>query len=417
MRVLPASRRYRLALAAAVVAVAATAPLWYPRFQDLLDQIRIERSYDGAADRTSPASPVGGAVALPDTRLAPTPTGTDPAVALEPVADLPMASAVVDLPGDGPVLVTTLDGLVHLVDLDTGDPEVVLDLTAFVTSGGERGLLGAAADPAGERLYLNYTNDRGDNEIRSWSLDGDRPTGGPEAGVLHLTIGQPFPNHNGGHLAFGPDGVLWVGTGDGGGGGDPGGVAQDPDDVLGKLLRIVPLPDGGAEAPSTNAPPGDRPEVWAIGLRNPWRYSFDRDTGRLWIADVGQDEAEEVSVVDPSETGLNFGWDRVEGDLPFDGEAEPGFTAPVATYTHADGCSIAGGYVYRGSAIPGLHGWYLFGDFCGGWVRAMPADDPAVEPVELLSDLGPVIAFAELDDGELLVLTGEGISALVAPPG
>ena len=151
----------------------------------------------------------------------------------------------------------------------------MLDVSEQISTGGERGLLGLAVDPAGDRLYLDFTDRRGDTEIRSWGLG---PDGLPIAGdgVLHLEIGQPFENHNGGNLVFGPDGALWIGTGDGGGAGDRGEVAQDDGSLLGKMLRVVPDPAGGVLAPATN-PEWERPEIWGIGLRNPWRYSFDRD--------------------------------------------------------------------------------------------------------------------------------------------
>jgi glucose/arabinose dehydrogenase len=328
-------------------------------------------------------------------------------------------SAVADPPGSGPVLVTTLDGRVHAVDLTTGDVTTVLDLSGAVSTGGERGLLGMAIAPDGDRLYLDYTNHRGDNEIRSWPLADGVTVGGPDDGVLHLRIGQPFENHNGGNLVFGPDGALWIGTGDGGGAGDRGNVAQNPDRLLGKMLRVVPEPDGGVSAPPSNPDWGDRPEVWGIGLRNPWRYSFDRDTNRLWIADVGQASVEEVSVVDPNDPHPNFGWDRVEGSNGYEGHPDPAFVPPVVEYGHDDtgGCSITGGFVYRGDEIPGLYGWYLYGDYCGGWIRAVPADDPGAEPVELVAEAGPVASFGELDDGELLVLTGGQVLAVVARAG
>ncbi|HEX4901275.1 MAG TPA: PQQ-dependent sugar dehydrogenase, partial [Acidimicrobiales bacterium] len=296
----------------------------------------------------------------------------------------------------------------------SGDTEVVLDLTDRVSTGGERGLLGMAADPDGERLYLDFTDTDGDTRIVSLPLDDGRPTGSPDEAVEHLRIGQPYRNHNGGHLAFGPDGALWIGVGDGGSANDPAGVSRDPGVLLGKMLRVVPDPAGGVLAPDTNPAWDGRPEVWAIGLRNPWRYSFDRETGRLWVADVGQNAVEEVTVVDPSDDRVDFGWDRLEGTRPFEGEAGPDLTDPVVEYTHAEGCSITGGYVYRGRAIPDLAGWYLFGDYCGGWIRAVPSDRPETEPVELVADVGPITSFAELDDGELLVLTPEGIAAIRA---
>jgi glucose/arabinose dehydrogenase len=414
VRVLPASRGKRLVLLGVVGLAVVTSPLWWSKLVFVVKLVFPGPAYEAAADRTSDAADAGADLALPVPTAGPPSAVGAPSIALEAIAGFDGPSAVVDPPGPGPVLVTTLDGRVHSLDLVTGASEEVLDLTDEVSAGGERGLLGAAIDPEGERLYLDYTDGRGDTDIRSWPLEDGRPVGGPDDGVLHLEIGQPFENHNGGHLAFGPDGALWIGTGDGGGAGDRGRVAQDPDSLLGKVLRVVPDPDGGMLAPSTNPDWGGRPEVWAIGLRNPWRYSFDRATGLLWIADVGQTTIEEVSVVDPDADLPNLGWSVVEGDNRYHGEAEPGFTAPVVTYEHDDGCSIAGGYVYRGTEVPSLAGWYLFADYCGGWIRAVPADDPQREPVELLADLGPVIGFAELEDGELLVLGVEGISEVVA---
>lgn len=371
-------------------------------------------SYDDADRRTSDAVARSDAAwPLPTVSAAPRPTGTDPGLRLGDLLELEAPSAVADPPGQGPVLVTTLGGRVHSVDLAAGTSRVVLDVADRISTGGERGLLGIAIDAAAERMYLDMTNDQGDTEVRSWPLDAD---GLPEPGdgVLHLEIGQPFANHNGGHLVFGPDGALWIGTGDGGGAADPGEVAQDPSSLLGKMLRVVPDPAGGVIAPTTNPAWGPRPEVWGIGLRNPWRYSFDRATNRLWIADVGQNTIEEVTVVDATEPKPNFGWDTVEGANDYEGSPSPEFTPPAVTYGHDRGCSITGGYVYRGEANPGLYGWYLYSDYCTGFIEAVPADDPTRDPVELAADLGGVIAFGELDDGELLLLTTEGIRPVTA---
>ena len=196
--------------------------------------------------------------------------------------------------------------------------------------------------------------------------------------------------------------------------GDPNEVAQDPASLLGKMLRVEPDPVGGIHAPASNPGWGGRPEVWGIGLRNPWRYSFDRETGLLWVADVGQATAEEVSVVAVDEDSPNFGWDDVEGDQAFEGERSAAFIDPVLVYRHAEGCSITGGHVYRGSSVPSLEGWYVYGDFCGGWIRAVPASTPGAEPTELIADAGPALSFAELEDGELLFLSPTGVSRIVA---
>lgn len=408
-------RRWLVRIVVALAAVALVAGLAFrEQVGDVYGYLFPGGIIEEATDRTSgPADPTEGPP-LPEVVDAPRPTSPAPPerLRLRTLVDLDAPSALVDLPGPGPVLASTLAGRVHLVDLDRGTSEVVLDLTDRVSTGGERGLLGMAADPAGERLYLDLTDPDGDTRIISLPLRAGRPVGEPDDAVEHLRIGQPYRNHNGGHLAFGPDGALWIGVGDGGSANDPAGVSRDPGLLLGAMLRVVPDPAGGVLAPSTNPDWGGRPEVWAIGLRNPWRYSFDRETNELWVADVGQDAVEEVTVVDPSSDRVDFGWDRLEGTRPFDGEPGPDLTDPVIEYTHDDGCSVTGGYVYRGTAIPDLYGWYLFADYCGGWIRAVPADRPDTEPVQLAADLGPVISFAELDDGELLVLTAAGISSI-----
>jgi glucose/arabinose dehydrogenase len=366
-------------------------------------------STTATASTTTTASSTTSTAAPPSTA----PSGP-PSIALESMVSVSSPSAVVDLDGPGPLLVSTLAGAVLRVDPSSGATEVVLDLTGQVSTGSEQGLLGMAVDPAEERLYVNHTDRRGDTDVRSWPLVDGAPSGGPGAGVVHLELDQPRPNHNGGNLVFGPDGMLWIGTGDGGGSGDPDDVAQDPSSLLGKMLRVDPDPAGGLAPAPGNPAWGGRPEVWGIGLRNPWRYSFDRETGRLWIADVGQSSTEEVSVVDPDAARPDFGWDSMEGDQPFEGSADAAYVAPAVTYRHDAGCSITGGHVYRGRAVQSLVGWYVFGDYCGGWIRAVRADDPSGEQVELLADAGAVLSFAELDDGELLVLTRDGVSRIVS---
>ena len=411
MRLLPRSKPVRVVVGVVLVALALGAylardVLWFAA------KLAVPApAYSAAERRTSAPAPVGPAIALPQVDVATREPGDDPTVDLGELVALDRPSAVADLPGPGPILVSTLDGRVHSVDLATGATATVLDLTDRVSTGGERGLLGIAVDPAGERLYVDYTDADGDTDIRSWPLDADGLPDADAGDVLHLEIGQPFPNHNGGNLVFGPDGALWVATGDGGGAGDRGEVAQDGGSVLGKMLRVVPDPAGGVTAPRSDTG-WERPEIWGIGLRNPWRWSFDRETNRLWVADVGQNTIEEVSVADPDEPTPDFGWDLLEGDNRYEGDAGPGLIDPAITYGRDAGCSVTGGYVYRGNDRPGLYGWYLFADYCGGWIRAVPADDPEREPVELASDLGGVISFGELDDGELVVLTTDGLRAL-----
>ncbi len=413
MQVLPRSRRSKVVAGVLIVGMVAVV---FVRRDDLWFAAKLAvpgPAYSAAEDRTSDPAPASAAdVSLPGVRPSSTSTGGDPAAALGGLISLENPSAVADPPGPGPVLVTTLDGRVHAVDLDAGTADVVLDLTSVVSVGGERGLLGAAVDAAGERLYLDYTDSGGDTDIRSWPLVDGLPAGSADDGVLHLEIGQPFENHNGGNLVFGPDGALWVATGDGGGAGDRGEVAQDDSVLLGKMLRVVPDPDGGVSAPASN-PAWQRPEIWGIGLRNPWRWSFDRDTGRLWIADVGQNAVEEVSVADARSPEPNFGWDVLEGDNRYEGDPSDDFIDPVVTYGRDDGCSVTGGYVYRGEDVPALQGWYLYSDYCLGWMRAVPADDPGAEPVELQAGIGNVLSYGELEDGELVVLTGDGLRPII----
>ena len=425
----PILRTRTAGLVAAVVIVLLLVAVVVVSVRDGEDDLDATRADDPASTRsistttsaptsapTSTGAPSSSTeTAAPSTATTGTrPRGTEPAAALDRAVAVDSPSAVVDLPG-GDVLVATLAGEVLRADLATGRTERVLDLRSAITTGGERGLLGMTADPDGARLVLHFTNRDGDTEIRSWPLEEGRPIGGAGDGVLHFRLDQPYANHNGGHLLYGPDGALWVGTGDGGGAGDPGEAAQDPSRLLGKMLRLRLDPAGGATPASGNPDWGGRPEVWGIGLRNPWRYTFDRLTGRLWIADVGQRSTEEVSVVEVDAPRPNFGWDDMEGDRPFEGEPDPSFVAPVVTYGRDAGCAVTGGHVYRGDVIGSLYGWYLFGDYCGGWVRAVPADDPTGTPVELIDDAGSVLSFAELDDGELLVLTREGVHRLVGP--
>ena len=238
------------------------------------------------------------------------------------------------------------------------DPAPFLDVRASISSGGERGLLSVAFDPGYARnrlFYVDYTDKNGDTRVVRYRSDGDRAL--PDSATQLLFVEQPYPNHNGGQLQFGPDGYLYVGMGDGGSGGDPGNRSQNLKSRLGKLLRYK----------------GGRWQIAAYGLRNPWRFSFDRATGALWIGDVGQDTWEEVDTV-PRGFGLvNFGWRVWEGRsryTPGQATSRAGkLVFPVWVYHHGDeGCSITGGYVYRGTAVPAMRGRYVFGDYCSGKV-------------------------------------------------
>ncbi|MFI9590285.1 PQQ-dependent sugar dehydrogenase [Nonomuraea sp. NPDC052265] len=287
------------------------------------------------------------------------------------------------------------------------DGDVLVDLSGEVSGGNEQGLLGVAFHPSGRWLYLDWTDARGATHVTEWAFDGRRATGRRDV----LTQEQPYANHNGGQLAFGPDGHLYVGLGDGGSAGDPQGNGQDLGTLLGKILRIDPR-GRPYKVPEDNpfaGKDGARAEIWAYGLRNPWRFGFDRRTGDLWIGDVGQDEVEEIDHQPAaSEGGENYGWNLREGERPFRGGTGRGLTEPVITYPlHKDGnCSVIAGYVYRGAALPWLRGSFLYGDFCAGWVRAAPAGEPSkaaeIGRVEQLSSFGEGL------DGELYALSLRG---------
>ncbi|WP_240506526.1 PQQ-dependent sugar dehydrogenase [Thermoactinospora rubra] len=317
--------------------------------------------------------------------------------------DRPVAFAV--RAGDDGLYVAEQTG--RLKVLRDGRSRTVVDLSGEVSGGNEQGLLGVAFHPSGRWLYLDWTDADGDTHVTEWAYDGRRATARRDV----LTQDQPYANHNGGQLAFGPDGYLYIALGDGGGAGDPQGNGQDLGTWLGKILRIDPR-GRPYEVPEDNpfaGRRGARPEIWAYGLRNPWRFTFDRQTGDLWIGDVGQNAWEEVDVQRAAaKGGQNYGWNLREGRARFrDGQAR-GLTEPAIVYPLGrDGnCSVIAGFVYRGARIPWLRGRFLYGDFCAGWIRATPADDPGegrrVGTVEQLS------SFGEDHDGELYALSLQG---------
>jgi glucose/arabinose dehydrogenase len=312
-----------------------------------------------------------------------------------------------------------------------------VDLRERVESGpNEAGLLGMAFHPrfaANGTVYLSYTAPGSPllSRIAVFASPDHGRTLEPASERLVLALDQPYSNHNGGHIAFGPDGFLYVGFGDGGSGGDPHGNGQNPDTLLGKLLRLDV--DGGAPyaIPADNpfARGGGRPEIFATGLRNPWRFSFDRETGALWLADVGQNDWEEIDLV---EGGGNYGWNIREGAHCFKADTcrGDGLSDPVAEYGHDAGCSVTGGHVYRGPAIPALAGAYLYADYCSGtlWglfpragsgapaTGASPSRERFEAPRALLETGLNVSSFGEGPDGELYLIDhGEGaIHRLIA---
>jgi glucose/arabinose dehydrogenase len=286
----------------------------------------------------------------------------------------------------------------------------------------EQGLLGLAFHPNFEgnsRFYVNYTNINGDTIIAEYRQRTGNPNTASTSERRLLFIDQPYSNHNGGQLAFGLDGYLYVGTGDGGSSGDPGNRAQNTNSLLGKILRFNPVGPGGTgiSIPSSNPFVGvsgdDR--IWSYGLRNPWRFSFDRSLGDLWIGDVGQDRYEEVDWTRASRTtrlnagrGRNYGWSCFEGRHTFKSCNPSNDTFPVAEYSHSYGCSVTGGYVYRGSAYPDMKGVYIFGDYCSGRIWSLDAGGDGNQAEALLRDTGYLISSFGEDERGYLYLTSHG---------
>lgn len=312
--------------------------------------------------------------------------------------------------GDDAVYVAEKGGVVKALRSGATDPTPVLDLSGQVSTGSEQGLLGLVFSPDGSRLFVDYTDTAGDSRVVEYAFSAGRADTSTRRELL--LVQQPFSNHNGGHVVFGPDGFLYIGLGDGGSAGDPQGNGQRLDTLLGKILRIDPRPDGNAPY---SIPPGNpfasrqgaRPEIWAYGLRNPWRFTFDRETGALWIGDVGQAAIEEIDAVEASAGGgQNYGWNRLEGTRRFAGSAPPGSVAPVHEYSHEGGnCSVTGGYVYRGTRIPALRGSYVFADYCKGELRALVLGGSGLRSVVLGPTLDAVSSFGQDADGELFVLS------------
>jgi glucose/arabinose dehydrogenase len=319
--------------------------------------------------------------------------------------------------GSGRLFVIEQPGRIRIVDDGSLVERPFLDITDRVRdSANEQGLLGLAFHPDyadNGRFFVNYTDLGGDTVVSEFTrseTDPNQAEISSEATILRFE--QPYGNHNGGDIAFGPDGYLWIATGDGGGAGDPQGSGQDLETLLGKLLRI------DVDRGSTYTIPPDNPfendpnaldEIWAYGLRNPWRFSFDRGTGDLYIGDVGQNLLEEINFEPaPDPGGRNYGWNTMEGSSCFSGAecTRPELVLPVAEYDHSYGCSVTGGYVYRGSQFPAMFGFYLYGDYCSGNVWALSRSDSGEWVSEIVGEISARISsFGEDEDGELF-LTG-----------
>ena len=325
-------------------------------------------------------------------------------------------------PGDlSRIFVVEKTGRVRVVRNDVLLARAFLDLRTAVSTDGERGLLGLAFPPdyaANGRFIVHFTNTAGDTRVVRYVVSADPDSADRATADTILAVAQPFPNHNGGWIDFGPDGYLYVALGDGGSGGDPQGNGQRLSTLLGKILRLDVNGATGYAIPSDNpfvGTTGARGEIWAYGLRNPWRASFDRQTGALYIGDVGQNSWEEISVqLGQSNGGENYGWKIMEGTHCYNAATcnMAGLVLPVYEYPTSDGCAVTGGYVYRGTALPAIAGHYFFADFCQGFVFSFRVQNG--QAVELrdwtaaLGDPGDIASFGEDARGELYLTSLNG---------
>jgi glucose/arabinose dehydrogenase len=316
--------------------------------------------------------------------------------------------------GSGRVFVVEQNGQIRVIKDGALRAAPFLDLADRVSCCGERGLLSVTFPPdyaARNHFYVNYTDRNGDTVVARFSVSADPEVADPASEEIILTVQQPYPNHNGGQLAFGPnDGYLYIGMGDGGSAGDPANRAQNPADLLGKLLRID-VESGAAPYAIPPSNPytqtaGYRGEIWALGLRNPWRFAFDRANGDLYVADVGQNEYEEVDYQPAtSRGGENYGWRVMEGAHCYKTAecARGGLILPVAEYDHSQGCSVTGGVVYRGPAFARLAGMYLYGDYCSGRLWGLRRTGAGWANQLLLDTSLNITAFGEDEAGEIYV--------------
>ncbi|MGH9224065.1 MAG: PQQ-dependent sugar dehydrogenase [Acidimicrobiales bacterium] len=383
---------------------------------------------DGTSSGTTSAAGGGGGGGSGGTSAS-APADLDKAsFKLTKVADLQSPVAMAVRPDDDSIYVAEKGGRVRRIARgQTANPggvdgTAVLDLSGQVSTGGEQGLLGLTFSPDGSKLYVDYTDRAGDTRVVEYAFRDGRADTSTARELLF--VDQPFANHNGGEVVFGPDGKLYIGLGDGGSGNDPGNRAQNLGDLLGKILRIDPAPSGGApytvppDNPFASGQNGAKREVWMFGLRNPWRFSWDRQTKDLWIGDVGQNAVEEVSfLAGGMPGGTNFGWSQVEGSRRVKGANPDGAVLPIHEYEHDQGCSVTGGYVYRGTKVPSLRGVYLYGDACSGRIWGLVQQDgKQTGNRELVGEDDPatgggsfsISSFGEDSAGELYVLNLAG---------
>jgi glucose/arabinose dehydrogenase len=321
--------------------------------------------------------------------------------------------------GDPRLFVVEQAGRVRIIRNGAVVTQPFLDITSRVSSGGERGLLSIAFHPqyaTNGYIYASYTDLGGDTRIERYTVSPPNADVVDAASAsLVLAVPQPFANHNGGLVAFGPDGMFYVGLGDGGSGGDPQNNAQSTSTLLGKLLRLDVTNAAPYAVPTGNpfiGQAGARAEIWALGLRNPWRFAFDRVAGQLYVADVGQSRWEEIHVVAASRAGVNYGWRVLEGNECYNAPScnAQGLERPVLEYSHDEGCSITGGAVYRGSLIPGIVGHYFYSDYCTGFLRSFRYENGQAVDQRTWSvgPLGSVSSFGEDASGELYILSANG---------
>lgn len=365
----------------------------------------IEREESPTTSSAAPES-----TAMPTTTLPPLRS-----LAYAEVAEVDFPVDLVPLPGTDLLVIASKEGRLRIYGEGGLHPEPFLDIRDRIRNRGEQGLLGIAFAPDypdSGRLFVHYSDLQGRTVLAEYVIESGASDHGP--GTVLLRLDQPAANHNGGTILFGPDGYLYLGLGDGGGANDRFGQGQDDRTPLAALLRFdVSVPGVLGPAPGNPFP---EPSVWAIGLRNPWRFTIDHPSGLVVIADVGQNRFEEVSVAPISRPGLNYGWPITEGlhcfQPPSGCDAE-GLTLPVLEVEHGDAgtCSITGGVVYRGAEIPELYGHYLFSDYCGGYLRSFPIDSPTDPPVDWTDQVGiagQVTAFGTDAAGEVYVLTAAG---------
>lgn len=329
---------------------------------------------------------------------------------LETVADGLSVPVLATTPaGDPRLFIVEKTGRIRILDDGAVAAAPFLDISAKISTGGEQGLLGLAFHPGyaeNGRFFVNYTDTEGDTRIVGYTVSADRDAADPASAQELLAVDQPYRNHNGGWIGFGPDGLLYVGMGDGGSGGDPQGNGQNPDVMLGKILTL-------------DVDAGGPPKVFASGVRNPWRNAFDGDD--FYIADVGQNRWEEINVIPAGQPGLNLGWNTMEGPGCYDAAVcdESTLVLPIHSYTHDEGCSITGGYVYRGAAIPALDGLYFFADYCAGVLHSLRKSGEGASDVTSYNDafgsIGDVTSFGVDAAGELYVMTGVGALMKLVP--